>query len=69
MKQINEVIKKHRFVKDRVIELEKMGFQVEIHPLGSGGVGQVKEMLTEYRVQIGYGRSRYNYAYCVIIKK
>jgi hypothetical protein len=37
-------------------------------PMGSGGVGQIKEMKdNSIRVQISYGHGRNNYANCAII--
>jgi len=66
---INKVVNKHRLVDDRVDELESKGFQVAKKPMGSGGVGQIKETKSEIRYQIGYGTGKHNYAYAVIFKK
>jgi len=68
-KQIMKVVEKHRLVEDRVNDLESNGFTVEKVPMGSGGIGQIKEMQNEYRIQIGYGQTKHNYAHAVIIQK
>ena len=65
---INSIIAKYYFVKDRERELHKLGFKIEKLPMGSGGVGQVKHLQKESRLQIGYGVTRHNYASCVIFK-
>ena len=67
-KLIKTVISKFYFVKDREKELQKLGFKIEIVPMGSGGVGQVKYLQKETRLQIGYGVTRHNYASCVIFR-
>ena len=66
---IQNVVRENRLVSDRVIKLREMGYTVKECPMGSGGVLQVKEMKGETRIQIGYGKGNYNYAYAVIIKK
>lgn len=69
LKQIIDVIYNHRLIEDRITILKSRGFNISYHAMGKGGIGQVRETKKEYRVQIGYGRSIYNYAYCVVIKK
>jgi hypothetical protein len=34
--------------------------------MGPGGTGQIKTLKSEIRMQIGYGKGKYNYAKCVI---
>lgn len=58
---------KHRLIKDRREHLKSCGFEVATKPMGSGGIGQVKIMSDHYRVQVGYGVSKHNYALCVIV--
>lgn len=69
LKNIQKVVSDNRLVSDRVEKLREMGYTVEERLMGSGGVLQVKEMKKETRIQIGYGKGKYNYAYAVIIKK
>lgn len=65
--RIISIIKSHRLIVDRRREI---GFNnVDIKPMGSGGVGQIKSFNKEVYVQIGYGKSNYNYAYAVKIGK
>ena len=60
---IRKVVKDNRLVNDRVNILISRGYKVELFPFGSGGVGQVKEMRSgKTRVQISYGKGKYNYA-------
>ena len=69
IKEIKSVINSNRLVIDRIEALNKEGYTVQRVPMGSGGVGQVKEMSDgTTRIQIGYGVTRHNYAYAVIIK-
>jgi len=58
---INSTIARFRTVRERISELESKGFTVVYRAIGSGGVGQIKGRY----VQISYGVSKYNYAYCV----
>ena len=69
VKEVKTIISKHRLVKDRVKELYKNGYNIEECAMGSGGVGQIKTLKNEVRIQVGYGHGRYNYAKCVIINK
>lgn len=68
-KKIMKVVDRNRLVSDRASELKGMGYSVEEIAMGSGGVGNVKETQSEYRVQIGYGKGKWNYASTVVIKK
>ena len=69
IKEIKSVINSNRLVIDRIEVLAKLDYKVQHLPMGSGGVGQVKEMADgATRIQIGYGVTRHNYAYAVIIK-
>ena len=68
-KRVNEVksiISKHRSVSDRENELIKKGFRIKECSMGSGGVGQIKTLKNEVRMQIGYGHGKHNYAKCVV---
>jgi len=69
LKNIQNVVRDYRLVSDRVEKLREIGYTVKECAMGSGGVMQVKEMKGETRIQVGYGRGKYNYAYAVIIKK
>ena len=68
MKEISKVIKDNRLIKDRETVLFHMGYTISEKAMGSGGVGQVKTLKTEIRIQIGSGHGRQNYAKCVILK-
>lgn len=69
-KDVFKAQSKFRNVTKRNEYLESLGYEIERKPMGSGGVGQIKEMtnLKEFRVQTSYGIGTYNYAYCIIIK-
>ena len=69
LKNIQKVVSDNRLVSDRVEKLIEMGYTVKECAMGSGGVMQVKELKSETRIQVGYGKGDYNYAYAVIIKK
>ena len=58
-----------RLISERISDLEKAGYDVKECAMGSGGVGNVKFLNNEIRVQIGYGHGKRNYAMCVILKK
>lgn len=64
---ITNAVNTYRLIKDRIAALTEKGFRVEIRPMGSGGVLQVRQASGETRVQIGYGRGRWNYAPVVIL--
>ena len=66
-RSIMENAKKYRLISERRKHLKKCGFHVETKPMGSGGIGQVKKMSDHYRIQVGYGVSKHNYALCVIV--
>ena len=67
--EVKTIISKHRLISDRVNELNKKGYVINECPMGSGGVGQIKTLTNEVRIQIGFGHGKYNYAKCVTIKK
>ena len=67
-KRICNVIENTRLISERIEKLEEMGYLVFEFPMGSGGVGQIKEMTNEKRVQISYGHGKYNYAYAVQLR-
>jgi hypothetical protein len=69
MKAMN-IVAKHRLVKDRVLELTRKGFHVAYKNIGTGGVGTLKKLKGEWRLQIGYakGGGYANYAECVIFE-
>ena len=67
--EIMNLITGTRKVSERVALLKKNGYIANECPMGTGGVGQIKEMSDHYRIQIGYGHGRNNYAYAVIISK
>ena len=73
MRQIQEDIRKvldtEYFIRNRVARLRELGYICEERPMGSGGVGSINETKKEIRIQIGYGHSKWNYAFCVIIQK
>lgn len=54
--------------REAIISKLKIGY-LEEKPMGSGGVGQIQEKEKEYRVQLGYGHGKYNYASTWIIPK
>ena len=63
IKAIRSAIDSHDFVEQRIDVLNHIGIEVEKAPMGSGGVGQIKEMANgKIRVQIGYGTGKHNYA-------
>jgi len=68
-KEIMNVVNKHNRVINRENELMEMGYCVAERRMGSGGVGQIKNLKNEIRIQIGYGHTGNNYASCIIIKK
>lgn len=56
-------------IEARIEHLRNKGYTVAEYPMGSGGVGQYKQMADgSVRIQIGYGHGRYNYAYCVVLE-
>ncbi len=64
--QVLKVIKNNYFINDRIDSLQNMDFSVDEKAMGSGGVGQIKEVKGCYRMQIGYGR--HNYAFVVYLQ-
>lgn len=68
-KQIMQIVTANKTVSARETELHKAGFSYATFPMGSGGVGQIKEMKDHYRIQVGYGVGKHNYAVAAILKK
>jgi len=67
IEDITKAVNNYRLIKDRIAALSAKGYRVEIRPMGPGGVFQVRQASGETRVQIGYGRGRWNYAPVVIL--
>ena len=68
--EIKNVVESSRLVDDRVNKLTELGYDTQEFPMGSGGVLQIRGMRDgTVRVQVGYGRGRYNYAMCVVLDK
>ena len=67
--EVKTIISKHRLVSDRVNELSKNGYNIKECAMGSGGVGQIKVLKDEVRIQVGFGHGKHNYAKCVTINK
>lgn len=65
---ICKIIDCTKSVSERVKKLEELGYLVFEFPMGSGGVKQVKELISETRIQIGYGHGKHNYAYAVQLR-
>lgn len=68
-KEVMSIVDQYRRVDDRIGDIEAQGYSIETLPMGSGGVGQVKEMSDHFRIQISYGTSRHNYAHAVKVFK
>lgn len=68
IRAVKNIIKKHRLISKRVEELRKKGFNVQEKSMGPGGVGQVKFLAGETRVQVSYGHGKHNYATVVVLK-
>lgn len=66
--EIQYIIDTHYHVQDRIEQLESSGYKIDHKFMLSGGVGQLKKVGKEYRMQIGYGKGRYNLAPAVILK-
>lgn len=69
LKTITKVVNENKRVSDRIEKLQELGYSVAEFAMGSGGVLQVKELKNKIRVQISYGRGKWNYAYAVSLKK
>ena len=67
--EIKQIIAKHRSISARENELLEKGYNVMECAMGSGGVGQVKKIKNEVRVQIESGHGRCNYAKCVTFSR
>ena len=68
IEEICAIIEAERSVEIRV-EKVKQNYTVVTLPMGSGGVGQVKESEYSYKVQLESGHGRYNYARTAVISK
>lgn len=66
---IKKVITEHRIIEARTQALKALGYEVRTCPMGSGGVGQIRYLEKEIRVQYGAGFTRYNKAWAVILPK
>ena len=69
--EVNNAISGIRLIDDRISILRDLEFvgHFEEKPMGSGGVGQYKEMKDgTLRVQIGYGHGKSNYAMCLVVQ-
>jgi len=67
-------IKNNRMIKDRIgcilcIISGVINHEFREIAMGSGGVGQLKIVKNEIRLQIGYGHSRHNFATTLVIFK
>lgn len=67
--KIQEIIRTQKTVEARKSEMFINDIQYDTFPMGSGGVGQIKEMKDHYRIQVGYGVGKHNYAVAAILKK
>ena len=68
IESIKSAINSHYFVSQRINALTTAGIETETAPMGSGGVGQIKELQSgKLRVQVGHGTSKHNYATVAII--
>lgn len=65
-----DIIVENHFVKNREQELKKLFGKdcVKELPMGSGGVGQLKILKSEARLQIGHGHGKHNYAKTLVIE-
>lgn len=69
IKEIELVVLKHHFIKDRIQELTELGYYIGKYSMPTGGIGTINKLKKETRIQIGATKGKYNYAYCVAIKK
>ena len=54
---------------DEILSKSNIKYLFNELPMGSGGVGQIKEMKDgSIRFQIGYGHGRYNYATVLVVR-
>ncbi len=67
--KVKRIAGQHHFIKDRSKALRDEGFNVTTAYMGSGGKYQTKSTKDKVRVQIGYGKGRYNKATVVELKK
>ncbi len=67
--KVKQIAGQHHFIKDRAKALKAKGFDVITAYMGSGGKYQTKSTKDKVRVQIGYGKGRYNKATVVELKK
>lgn len=54
--------------KEQIQKYKIKGVGFDIFAMGIGGVGQLKIVGNQVRFQISYGRSKYNYATCLVIQ-
>ena len=74
-----EAIKDNRQIKDRISDIsftslsqsfkDSLNYEFREIAMGSGGVGQLKIVKNEIRLQIGYGHSINNFAKTLVIFK
>jgi cysteine sulfinate desulfinase/cysteine desulfurase-like protein len=64
---IKSVIERHYHIRERIRALSNIGYDVEHVPMGSGGVGQIKNVKNAIRMQISCGHGKHNYANAVVI--
>lgn len=66
---IDYIIKENYHIENRVQQLKNSGYTVVEKFMGSGGVGQVKVVDNTIRIQVSYGKGKYNLAQVVEIPK
>lgn len=64
---LRKTIDLYKRQKPRFENLRERGYKVESRPMGSGGVGQVRVIEKEIRVQVGAAYTKWGYAMCVIL--
>jgi putative component of toxin-antitoxin plasmid stabilization module len=62
-----EIVRANARIKNRIAALNAAGFTTDIRPMGSGGIGNVKTVNGETRLQVSYGWGKWNYAHVVIL--
>jgi len=63
--EIRAICKNNRFIDARKNILEDCGYTVNYGRMGSGGVGHIRYMKDEIRIQITCGYTRSNYAHYI----
>ena len=71
--KVKNIVAKFRNIDARLLEVANCNDLPDVElgfaAMGSGGVGQTKQMRDgSVRVQLSYGRGRYNYAHVAIIR-